>query len=471
MLSDRLPFVAIMALALLLAGCFVEGDPAALATQSYDLDGQRRCGLSELGRLAHDAALGADQSRNTVPAPRMVGLRNRTGDPLLSGPQIFPAMAAHIAEAEHEVDIAMFVVDASDGYRDVVAGIGQLEQRRRAAGARQPVVVRIVVDAMKAFVNAPDDMALRAFQGIADLELDPDYVQVMIATYEHLAFGNLHTKTVVVDGRLAMIGGANIQPQHDYLDPWMDAFFVVEGDAAQTLLADFDHAWNKSRQWVCRDDDRPSCVRWDDAPEVWHPAAVLAPDLSHLQGDCVPTVALTRSAWGGFNNNVDNPQDQGVLALLDAAAERVRIQTPNLNDDAVRDAIVRALQRGVVVQLVLSMGFNDSAMNLLGGTNEEVAADLRRRAHAEASDHADKLQVRWYSQDGRTPVDGNVPGASHLKYLSVDGRIVVVGSMNMDTIAWNHSRETNLAFDHPEVTERWDAQVFEPHWQRGVPAW
>lgn len=442
------------------------------ASQSQDVQEHGACGLSDLGQAAYDAAMRADQSRNTVGEDVMIGLHNRAADPLLTGPEIFPAMAERIASAEHEVDIAMFVFNYSDAYDDVVAGVAELEARRRAAGAEQPVIVRIVVDAMKAFVNAPEDMALRAFDGIAQLELDPDYVQVMIATYEHLAFGNLHTKTVVVDGRLAMLGGANIQRQHDYDAPWMDAFFTLEGEAAQTLLADFDHAWNKSRQWVCeREGGENRCVRWDDAPPAWHPAAVLEPDLSDVAERCVPTIALNRTAWGGPNNNIDNPQDQGVLALFDAAETHIRIQTPNLNDDAVRDALVRALARGVEIQIVLSMGFNDAPMNFLGGTNEEVAADLHRRAGKEAAQFADRLQIRWYSRDGQNPIDGNVPGASHLKYVSIDGRVAVVGSMNMDTIAWNHSRETNLAIDDPGVTAAWDARAFEPHFSRGVPAW
>lgn len=429
------------------------------------------CALSPLGEVAHAAAMAAEQSRNTVPAEAMVRFRNRAADALLTGPNIFPTMADQIARAESEVDIAMFVYDHSDAYDEISDALARLESRQIARGATSPVIVRIVVDAMKAVANTAPEMAARVFDGIARLELDPDHVQVMIATYEHLTLGNLHTKTVVIDGQTAMLGGANVQDQHDYADPWMDSFYLVQGDAAQTLLADFDQAWNEATQWVCDGDAEPACRRWEDAPPAWHPAAVLEADFDALGlGEaCIPTLALSRTAWGGFNNNIDNPQDQGLLAVMDAAREHIQMQTPNLNDDAVRDALIRALARGVKVRIVLSMGFNDGPMNLLGGTNEEVADDLRERARAEASPHADALEIRWYSRDGVTPVDGNVSGASHLKYLSVDGELAVVGSTNMDTIAWNHSRETNLAIDHAGVTAMWDAQVFAPNFARGVP--
>jgi phosphatidylserine/phosphatidylglycerophosphate/cardiolipin synthase-like enzyme len=397
----------------------------------------------------------------------MVTFDNRTGEALITGPAIFPAIAEAIASAEHEVDIAMFVFDRSDAYDEIMAALVRLQQRRAAAGSDHPVVVRIVIDAQKAVFNTAPEIIERAISGLAALDLDPNHVQVFLATYEHLTLGNLHTKTVVVDGRIGMLGGANVQSQHDYDDPWLDSFYGVEGPAAQTLLADFDHAWTKARKWHC---DAAACQRWDDAPPIWHPGEVLEPTFDDA-GACTPVIALNRTAWGGFNNDVNNPMAQGLLAAMAGATERIRIQTPNLNDDAVRDALVAAVGRGVEVQIVLSLGFNATAMGFFGGSNAYVADDLRARVIAEAPDHAERLDIRWYSPDGVAPVDGNGSGASHLKYLSIDGQIAVVGSTNMDTIAWNHSRETNLAFDSAEVTRRWDAQVFEPSFARAIPAW
>jgi phosphatidylserine/phosphatidylglycerophosphate/cardiolipin synthase-like enzyme len=421
------------------------------------------CDLSPLGERVLAAASAAEQSRNTVTLDEMVSYQNQVGDALVTGPMLFPAMADAIALAEHEVDLAMFVYDHSDAYEEMTDALARLASRRAAAGGTEPVIVRIVVDAQRAFFNTGPEVVARVYQGIAELRLDPNHVQVMIATYEHFALGNLHTKLLVVDGRVTMLGGANIQPQHDYAQPWMDAFFALDGAAAQTALADFDHAWNESRKWHC---DDAGCVRWDDAPPIWHPAAVLAPP--HAHGRCAPAIALNRTAWGGFNNNIDNPMVQGILAAIDHASKRIRIQTPNLNDDALRDALVGAVARGVEVEALLSLGFNDTAQNFFGGTNEEVAADLLARVQAEAPAHAHLLRFRWYSHDGIAPIDGNLPHASHLKYMSIDDQMAIVGSTNMDTIAWNHSRETNLALDSAAVTRAWDEQVFVPNWIRAI---
>jgi phosphatidylserine/phosphatidylglycerophosphate/cardiolipin synthase-like enzyme len=251
----------------------------------------------------------------------------------------------------------------------------------------------------------------------------------------------------------------------------MDSFYALEGRAAQTFLADFDQAFDKAVKWHCARDehDEPACKKWDEAPGSWHASEVLDPDFAsmNLAGACIPAIAVSRTAWGGFNNNIDNPMDQGILAALDGATTRIRMQTPNLNDDAVKDALIRAVTRGVEVQIIMSLGFNDTAMKLFGGTNEENVASLLDRVKSDPN--ADKLQFRWYSIDGTTPIDGNVAGASHLKYLSVDGQLAIVGSTNMDTLAWNHSRETNVAVDRQSVTSAWDAQVFEPNWDRSIP--
>jgi phosphatidylserine/phosphatidylglycerophosphate/cardiolipin synthase-like enzyme len=431
------------------------------------------CELSPLGTAVYDAARRAEPSRSTVPESLMVSFENRARHALVTGPAIFPAVADEIALAETEVDIAFFVFNHCDAYEETIDALARLEARRIAVGADRPVLVRIVVDAQKAVFNTGSTVSRRVYEGVAALQLDPDYVQVQIATYEHLTLGNLHTKSVVIDGKKVFLGGANVQKQHDYAAPWMDSFYALEGRAAQSYLADFDHAWNKAVKWVCGLDaeDPLACQKWEDAPGAWHGSGVLDPDFQSmaLDGACVPTIALTRTAWGGLNNNIDNPQDQGILAAFDAATSVIRLQTPNLNDDAVKDALVRAVARGVEVRIILSLGFNEKAMQIFGGGNASNADELRRRVRDEAAEYADRLDVRFYSADGVAPVEGGGAGASHLKYLSVDGQLAIVGSTNMDTLAWNHSRETNVAVDQASVATAWDAEVFEPNWARAIP--
>jgi phosphatidylserine/phosphatidylglycerophosphate/cardiolipin synthase-like enzyme len=77
-------------------------------------------------------------------------------------------------------------------------------------------------------------------------------------------------------------------------------------------------------------------------------------------------VAGRRGSRWPFGNSTHNLQDQAFLVAIRHAQRRIRIQTPNLNDDAVREAIIHAAQRGVTVQLVLSKGFNAVTESLPG---------------------------------------------------------------------------------------------------------
>lgn len=42
---------------------------------------------------------------------------------------------------------------------------------------------------------------------------------------------------------------------------------------------------------------------------------------------------------------------------------------------------------------------------------------------------------------------GNGEDASHVKLMSVDGEIAIVGSGNMDSQSWSNSREFNVLID------------------------
>jgi phosphatidylserine/phosphatidylglycerophosphate/cardiolipin synthase-like enzyme len=79
-----------------------------------------------------------------------------------------------------------------------------------------------------------------------------------------------------------------------------------------------------------------------------------------------------------------------------------------------------------------------------------------------------RLQIRWYSDDGRSPILGNGAYASHAKYMSIDDRLAIVGSANMDTQAWNNSHETNVIVDDAATTQAWDQKMFSASFSRGI---
>lgn len=159
----------------------------------------------------------------------------------------------------------------------------------------------------------------------------------------------------------------------------------------------------------------------------------------HIGDDvCTPVLVVGRKRNANpFNNRTDNTQDKAFLAAFEAAKRRIRIETPNINDDHAKKAILAAVERGVVVELVTSKKFNEGGESVpgQGGGNEKNVAELYAKLAERGA--CERLVVRWYSFDGREPVVGNGPRASHTKYATIDGRSPSSGART-----WIRSRGT-----------------------------
>lgn len=427
---------------------------------------------SPIGRAIHAAMLPVVE-HGTVPAARLSARATRV-DPRLriDGPEIFGRMAELIATARESVLLQVYKWEPdTDATEALLDGMEALEDRLVAEGAEAPVVVRIVFDTSTVGAGAPITEAHmpRVAAQIAGRGIDARRIEIQLAAHErdlHDAFGNLHVKTLMVDSEVAFVTGANPEHQHDFDAPWHDIGATVAGDVVDAMIDDFAHTWAASLRWSCGAASGPGCL----SPTTSFEAPARRDDAMPEGMAACQVLTLTRSAAPFANDDVDNPQDQAFLAAFAAARDVIRIETPNLNDDAAKAAILGAVARGVDVRVITSKGFNELSERPVGGPNEEnVAALYADLAAMGVEDPCARLQVRWYSADGVEPVVGNGVHASHVKYMSVDGQVVIVGTTNMDTASWNFSHELDLAIDDAAITARYDAQLFDADWSRAVP--
>ncbi|MBX3471069.1 MAG: phosphatidylserine/phosphatidylglycerophosphate/cardiolipin synthase family protein [Planctomycetes bacterium] len=395
------------------------------------------------------AAVRAVADRGTVPAGLVLTTGN-AADPraLVTGPEIFAEYARAIAAAEREVLLQTFVWETeSQASARVLAALTALSARPAAADA-PPVRVRLLLNAHRLAGGSFE--RLRA--AVAALDLDPRKVDVQVGRYTHVLVGALHTKSLVVDGRVALVGGANLEVVHDAGTPWFDTAYRVEGEVALGVRADFVEAWRRATG--------------DDLPPL---------SVDGARAGEVPMLLATRHADGNpFTNSTRDPQGAAFLTAIGRARRLIRLHTPNLNDDAVKRALLAAiLERGVRVELVVSLGFNERTESLpgQGGGNQKNVAALHRALEARGGAAAAALlDARWFADAAGAPIIGNGPGAAHAKYASFDGHVVIVGSTNLDTQSLNHSREVNVVLDDAATTAAWDAAVFEPSFARAAPA-
>jgi phosphatidylserine/phosphatidylglycerophosphate/cardiolipin synthase-like enzyme len=401
---------------------------------------------------------------------------------LLDGPEIFTKVAEIVRGAKADVAIQTFVWENdSEAAKLLLDAIKDLGARRaadrEAGGTAAPIRVRFLLDYFKIGViggggKAKVEALLRSLRA---LNLDPRDISWEVGGYHHLAFGNLHVKTVVVDGITAMIQGANFELCHDRLGvdgqgPWRDSGYLLEGEVARGLLSDFDDAWM----------DSPSEIHgWNaaQAPDRARVAHTVLPLPAITNG--IPMMIVTRERDANpFSNRDDNTQDRAFMAGFANAKNLIRVRTPNLNDDKAKAGLIDAVKRGVRVELVLSKGFNEGTEDSPGqgnGNSTNVRRMYQALATLEARGELPKkacelFKVRWHSRDGRTNLCGNGDFTSHLKYMSFDDSVAIVGTANMDTQSWNNSREVNVVVDDADTTKAWDARVITADFDKGIPA-
>ncbi|CAF5173760.1 unnamed protein product, partial [Rotaria magnacalcarata] len=142
------------------------------------------------------------------------------------------------------------------------------------------------------------------------------------------------------------------------------------------------------------------------------------------------------------------------------AKKSIFIQSPTLNASPAIDGIIAACRRGVVVTIWLGLGFNDLVEGFgtfQGGTNEHVVKKLYKKLR-DGNDGAIKyLQVYWYTgKDQTRPLHFSQKQRNcHIKFMSIDDQVAIMGSGNMDSQSWFHSQEANVMIDSSVVVKEW----------------
>lgn len=390
----------------------------------------------------------------------------------ITGPEIWGRWAELIEEAEREINMQFYKWEPdTDPTATILAGLEALSARRRALGADSPLPVRVVIDTSTLGAAAPvtNEHMPEIMRQVSEYDIDPRYVDLIFAADERgllNGFGNLHVKSMVVDRRVGMLTGANPEHQHNFDQPWHDIGTSFAGEITAAVTEDFRYSWERSEIWSCGvGETGTSCL----TPVTELPD--LPPETAPMGDPACAVLAMTREPSQFVNNSVANPQDQAFLAGFTNARDVIKIETPNINDDAVKEALLDAVARGVTVKMITSKEFNETSEKLAGGPNGENVDQLYRDAAlAGVADPCSRLQIRWYSRDGLEPVLGNGVYASHTKYSSIDEQVVIVGTTNMDTASWNFSHELNLAIDDPALTAEFNRQLFDADWDRAIPA-
>ncbi len=316
---------------------------------------------------------------------------------LQDGPATYAAMFAAISQAKDHINLESYIIEDD--------AVGQQFADQLLAQQRRGVQVNVIYDSVGG-INTPRlyfDQLAQA--GVAVLEFNP--VNPLQARGTWLINNRDHRKLLIVDGRIAFLGGINISSVYSSgaiirrskkakttTAAWRDTDLRLEGPVVAELQQLFMQTWNKQHG--------PTL-----AAKTYFPA------LSVMGKDMIRAIGSTS----------DDPYSLIYLTLLSAignAEKQVYLTNAYfVPDPQLIKALLDAVARGVDVRLILP-GYSDSALVWHAG-----------RAH-----YANLLAggVRIYERGG---------ALLHSKTAVIDGVWSTVGSTNLDWRSFTDNDELN----------------------------
>jgi cardiolipin synthase len=314
-----------------------------------------------------------------------------------NGTQFYPAMIEAIRGATGAINMECYIFQPgkiADQFIDALSD-----------RARHGVNVTIVVDAIGS-LNLWGGPVRRLRKAGCRIE---SYQRIRWYSLHRLN-NRTHRELLVVDGRVAFVGGAGLADWWAYpgrhTRPWRDTMARIEGPVVAAI------------QGVAAENWLECCGEILTGPEYY-------PDL-HQTGNTTAFVVKS------------SPSDRATASrvafqlLMEGADHHVRIATPYfLPDRALRRALIDIARRGVTVTIIVPGR----------GTDQRWVRLASRRMWGQLLEAG--VQIYEY----RGPM-------MHAKVLVVDGVWSVLGTTNMDNRSFEHNDEDNVALLDRDVARR-----------------
>ncbi len=330
---------------------------------------------------------------------------------LIDGEEYFERMLQAVAQAEESIDIRTYIFD-NDDYAVEVADI--LKEKANE------VEVRVLVDAFGNMLAAQADPESlpEDFQGPLHIGqyLEQDS-KVKFRSRSMPWTTSDHTKTTIIDKKLAFIGGMNIGREYRY--DWHDLMMEVSGPVVDHLQYDMDKAWARASVFG----DFANLLQVLDGAD------------RHADDHGYPLRVL-------YTAKHDSQIYRAQLEAIRRSQRYILIENSYFSDDLVLFELARARRRGVDVRVILPSEGNH------GSHNESNRVAINKML---------KNGIRVYQY----------PGMSHVKAAVFDGW-ACVGSANFDKLSFQVNREVNLATSHAPVVNELIERLFIPDLARST---
>ncbi len=322
---------------------------------------------------------------------------------LIDGDAYFSRLLEAFDQARKSIDIRTYIFD-NDDYAVYIADV--LKKKSKDVG------VRVLVDAFGNMVAAQADPDSLPGDHRGPLHMGQYLERDSRVRFRSRAIPWMtgdHTKTTIIDRKLAFVGGMNIGREYRY--DWHDLMMEVTGPVVDQLQYDTDKAWARA--------------------SIFGDIAVLVQMLDGKNRDSDKQGYPVRVLYTAAH---DSEIYRAQLAAIRRSKSYILIENAYFSDDLILYELARARRRGVDVRVILPSAGNHESHDL----SNLVAIDKMLR---------NGIRVYLY------------PGMSHVKAAVFDGW-ACVGSANFDKLSFEVNRELNLATSYQPVVNDLIARLF-----------
>ncbi len=331
--------------------------------------------------------------------------------------------------ANKEVLIQMYkFVSNSDGGQLIKAALSTLQQK--AKKNQSLIIVNVLINTRgtlaECFYRKNDNDGLDQLKQ----ELNCESFQINITRHRADAFGSFHSKLIIIDGNQVMIKSGEPIYLNDYNKHLLETAVISDFSLADEVRKEFVKAWNQDCETNLKMVDIESKKIIEEKYFSNIPGIFIG-----KRADGNPKVRL---GPGG-------PFKIALIKAINIAKYSIKIITPNLNDPDIIDALAKACNRKVYVNIIMAKHHNDFFENKpgAGGKNKSKMAELVDKV---SSKNYLYLQIRWATNSKLEIVDQE-PYGVHGKYACIDDRLVLTGSTPLDLQGTYHSKEADVIFE------------------------
>ncbi len=330
---------------------------------------------------------------------------------LIDGAAFFNRLIDTIKSAKESIDIRLYIFD-NDDYALKIADL--LKQRSKE------VEVRVLIDGLGTIsaAAARSPSTPETYEAPAHIirYLQSDS-EIKVRTVLNPWLTGDHTKTILIDSRIAFLGGMNIGREYRY--DWHDMMVELHGPVVDEIQTNFEKAWRLQ----------------SFLGEVWATFYRPGEPANKPQANDIAIRLL-------YTKPGDSQILRAQLAAIARANQRIYIENAYFTSDDIIFELAMARRRGVDVRVIIPYVSDSGIID---------------RSNVRAINAMLDNGIRVYIY----------PGESHVKGAVYDGWICL-GSANFDQLSLRMNKEMDIATSSPVAVQGFLDKVIEPDFEKSV---